>query len=60
MSGPPFACKPGLPFAAEDMEALLKSWRELLRRGATTIHPAHGKPFPADVMRALLAAEHAL
>ena len=60
MSGPPFASRPGLPFAAEDTEALLKSWRELLRRGAKTIYPAHGKPFPADVMRALLAAKHAL
>lgn len=31
-----------------DMEQSYDSWRKLLAAGATTIYPAHGRPFPAE------------
>jgi glyoxylase-like metal-dependent hydrolase (beta-lactamase superfamily II) len=33
----------------------MESWRKLLDMGARTVYPAHGKPFPADVMRKAVA-----
>jgi hydroxyacylglutathione hydrolase len=40
-----------LPVFAEDISQLKESWRNLLNQGAKTIYPAHGKPFPSDVIR---------
>ncbi len=40
-----------LPVFAEDLPQLKESWRKLLNQGAKTIYPAHGKPFPSDVIR---------
>ena len=51
MNGPPLRFGPGLPIFAEQPERLASSWRTVLDAGARTIHPAHGKPFPAEVMR---------
>jgi glyoxylase-like metal-dependent hydrolase (beta-lactamase superfamily II) len=34
-----------------DMEQAYQSWQKLLAAGATTIYPAHGKPFPAAKLR---------
>ena len=47
----PLRLSPGLPIFAEDPDTLVKSWRSLLEQGATTVYPAHGKPFPAEVIR---------
>ncbi len=55
MSGPPLRLTPGLPILADDMAVVIRSWRRLLEAGARTIYPAHGKPFPADVMRRAIA-----
>jgi glyoxylase-like metal-dependent hydrolase (beta-lactamase superfamily II) len=52
----PLRLSPGLPIFAEDQDAVLRSWRILLEQGATTVYPAHGKPFPADVIRKALTA----
>jgi hydroxyacylglutathione hydrolase len=51
----PFRLSPGLPIFADDLPKLRESWRPLLERGAETIYPAHGDPFPAEVMRQALA-----
>jgi hydroxyacylglutathione hydrolase len=47
----PLRLSPGLPIFAEDPATLVESWRSLLEQGATTVYPAHGKPFPAEVIR---------
>ncbi|MFX1417036.1 MAG: MBL fold metallo-hydrolase [Promethearchaeota archaeon] len=52
----PLRLSPGLPIFAEDQEAVVKSWKTLLEKGATKVYPAHGKPFPADVIRELLTS----
>ena len=55
MNGFPLRIGPGLPIFAEDLQKVKKSWQLLLDRGAKTVYPAHGKPFPADaIQRALL------
>jgi hydroxyacylglutathione hydrolase len=57
MAGLPLRLSPGLPVLAEDWALVLESWRMLLARGVTIVYPAHGKPFPAEVIRqAMLAA----
>ena len=40
----------GLPIFADDTVQVIDSWRLLLRNGATTVYPAHGKPFPATII----------
>jgi glyoxylase-like metal-dependent hydrolase (beta-lactamase superfamily II) len=50
----PLCLKPGLPIFAVDEEKVKESWERLLRRGARTVYPAHGKPFPAEIMRKTL------
>jgi len=55
MNAFPLRFGPGLPVLAEDMEQVRASWRKVLAAGAVTIYPAHGKPFPAEVMRNILA-----
>jgi glyoxylase-like metal-dependent hydrolase (beta-lactamase superfamily II) len=54
-SGFPLARRPGLPFAAEDMAQTRISLERLLALGARVIYPAHGRPFPAEALRAALA-----
>lgn len=56
MNGPPLRIGPGLPVFADDQAAVIESWRRLLAAGARRIYPAHGKPFPADVIRSVLGA----
>ncbi len=53
-NGFPFHLRPGLPIFAEDIEQVKKSWTRILQRGAKTIYPAHGKPFPVDVVKRFL------
>jgi hydroxyacylglutathione hydrolase len=47
----PLSLRPGLPIFAEDFDKLKESWRTLLDRGAKTVYPSHGKPFPASIIR---------
>jgi hydroxyacylglutathione hydrolase len=54
MSEFPLRLTPGLPIFAEDMQKVKESWKVLLDKGAKTIYPAHGKPFPADIIRKAL------
>jgi hydroxyacylglutathione hydrolase len=51
MNGFPLRLSPGLPILAEDMQQVRQSWQALLDAGVKTIYPAHGTPFPADIMR---------
>ena len=54
MNGLPLRRGPGLPIFAEDMATLKKSWQKLLNRGAKMIYPAHGNPFPAEVIQRVM------
>lgn len=47
----PLRLSPGLPIFGDDTQVVTESWRKLLEMGVKTIYPAHGKPFPAQVMR---------
>ena len=47
----PMRLTPGLPIFGDDIQVVKSSWRKLLKMGAKTVFPAHGKSFPADVMR---------
>jgi glyoxylase-like metal-dependent hydrolase (beta-lactamase superfamily II) len=51
MSGPPVRRTPGPPIFAENPALLPASWSKLLDAGARMIYPAHGPPFPAELMR---------
>lgn len=51
MNNPPLRFSPGLPIFAEDFDQVKKSWEKLLDMGAKTVHPAHGKSFPVEVIR---------
>ncbi len=46
----PLRLSPGLPIFADDVSRMVESWKLLLQNGATTVYPAHGKPFPAAVI----------
>ena len=46
---------PGLPIFADDLDAVTASWQLLLAQGARTVYPAHGKPFPAEVIQRALS-----
>jgi hydroxyacylglutathione hydrolase len=50
----PLRLGPGLPIFAEDIRQVRQSWTLLLYEGAKMIYPAHGRPFPADVIRKAL------
>ncbi|TSA45726.1 MAG: MBL fold metallo-hydrolase [Deltaproteobacteria bacterium] len=50
----PLCLRPGLPIFAENIEQVRESWKRLLGEGAKKVYPAHGRPFPADVIRKVL------
>jgi glyoxylase-like metal-dependent hydrolase (beta-lactamase superfamily II) len=50
----PMTLNPGLNILGYDMEQVKESWRTLLKEGAVTVYPGHGKPFPAYVIREAL------
>lgn len=54
MSMFPLRLSPGLTIFAEEEGRLRGSIEKLLSMGATTIHPGHGRPFPASVLKAAL------
>jgi glyoxylase-like metal-dependent hydrolase (beta-lactamase superfamily II) len=51
----PIRLSPGLPIYGDDIQVVKESWRKLLDMGIKTVYPAHGKPFPAEVMRKAVA-----
>ena len=51
----PMTLRPGLPVFAHDIPAVKRSLKSLIEQGAKTIYPSHGKPFPADVLKPLIA-----
>ena len=50
----PFTLSPSLPIFAEDIQQVKESWKLLLDKGAKIVYPAHGKPFPVDVIQSVL------
>lgn len=46
----PMRISPGLPIFGDDIQLVKNSWRKLLDLGAKVVYPAHGKPFPAEIM----------
>jgi hydroxyacylglutathione hydrolase len=51
----PLSFSPGLPIFAEDMHAVIGSWKQLIEAGTRTVYPAHGRPFPVSVMEKAVA-----
>jgi hydroxyacylglutathione hydrolase len=51
----PLRLSPGLPIFGDEPDSFSASWQLLLAHGARTVYPAHGKPFPADVIRRVLS-----
>lgn len=47
----PLRLSPGLPIFAEDWDKVKESWKMLLDQGAKTVYPAHGEPFPVDIIQ---------
>ncbi len=47
----PLRMSPGLPIFAEDLSVVVNSWKKLIQLGASTIYPAHGKPFPIELIK---------
>ncbi len=47
----PLCISPSLPIFAEDPSEVISSWKKLIKQGASTIYPAHGKPFPISVIK---------
>ena len=54
MNSLPLTRRPSLPIFAEDIEMVKESWKKLVSLGIRTIFPAHGRPFPANVIEHLL------
>ena len=54
MNGPPMRLGAGLPPLGDNENLIKESWRLILERGAKTIYPAHGRPFPAKILRTIL------
>jgi len=51
MSMFPLRLKPGLAIFGDDLKEIKKSWHKLLDMGAKVVYPAHGKPFPVEVIK---------
>ena len=51
----PMRFSPGLPIYGDDIQVVKESWMKLLGMGAKIVYPAHGKSFPAEVMREAVA-----
>jgi glyoxylase-like metal-dependent hydrolase (beta-lactamase superfamily II) len=47
----PMRLSPGLPIFGDNIQTIKESWQKLLDMGAKTVYPAHGKPFPAEIMK---------
>ena len=55
MNMPPMRLKPGLAIFGDNMQVIKDSWRKLIGMGVKTVYPAHGAPFPADVLHSSVA-----
>ncbi len=55
MNSLPMRLSPGLPIIGDDIQVVKESWKKLLDMGAQVVYPAHGKPFPAEVMHKAVA-----
>ncbi|GAB4581215.1 MAG: MBL fold metallo-hydrolase [Anaerolineales bacterium] len=42
---------PGLPVLADDLGLVLASWKRLIPMGVKKVYPAHGKPFPIEIIQ---------
>lgn len=51
----PMRLQPGLPIFGDNLQVVKESWRKILGMGARTVFPAHGKPFPAEILRQAVA-----
>ena len=51
----PLRLTPGLPPFGDDMQIVKKSWQKLLDMGIKTVYPAHGEPFPVEIMQKAIA-----
>lgn len=47
----PLQLGPGLPIFGDDMQLVKQSWNKLIGKGAKVVYPAHGKPFPIELMQ---------
>ena len=47
---------PGLPILADDIHAVVESWKKILPMGIRRIHPAHGMDFDAAVIEKEIAS----
>lgn len=56
MNKVPLRISPGLPIFADDLNVVIESWEKLIQLGASTIYPAHGKPFSVDLIKKELSA----
>lgn len=56
-NGFPFRLMPGKPIFAEDINEVKESWKKLIKMGAKTVFPGHGKPFPVEVIKRELSLE---
>jgi len=54
MNAFPIRIGPGMPIFGDDRNTIKASWKLLLDNGARWIHPAHGNPFSADVLKKAL------
>ncbi len=50
MNGPPMCLRPSFGIFAHDSELVPASWHRLRALGVRTVYPAHGRPFPADLL----------
>jgi glyoxylase-like metal-dependent hydrolase (beta-lactamase superfamily II) len=55
MNALPMRFNPGLPIFGDDIQVVKGNWQKLLDLGVKTVYPAHGKPFPAEIMREVVA-----
>jgi len=51
----PMRLTPGLPPFGDDTQIVKKSWQKLLDMGIKTVYPAHGEPFPVEIMQKAIA-----
>jgi glyoxylase-like metal-dependent hydrolase (beta-lactamase superfamily II) len=57
MNAFPLRLTPGLPVIAEDFPKVKESWQKLLEMGVKTIFPAHGKPFPVEIIQHMIIGQ---
>lgn len=51
----PLCLSPSLPIFADNPAAVLSSWKTLIKLGASTVYPAHGKLFPVAAIEKALS-----